>query len=427
MSAKSILTRTRSRVRTRLFTKTLKERELPANIVAYPTDSEFDTDLEETFVEESSSYSPNTNLLISKTNNLNMPNNNPNPGQGPSHGQSQSSRLPSSDEIASFISSSVSREVNKVVHSLEDRLLVKLTESISSLLSVQNQAAASAPSRVVEHQSSSENVQRPIHRLDMNKWNIHFSCEDSGLRIDQFVSRLEHIAITQRYSLEEVAQNIYIFFSGRASTWYFDWIKTHSGSTWSALRQALLDQFRSPETDSEIEHQLYNRLQRFSETFTQYFYVMTDLNSKMRRPRSDLDLIEILKRNVNSKLMLMIHNSTATNLSIFLNECRCAENKLQRIETRSQSKPKIAELDGMNDLLPEVEECSVEALNKPSIDLNKITCFDCKQQGHFSIDCTEKSNRIFCYSCGLDNYVSSKCPRCKDRNFQKVKFQKPMT
>ena len=408
----------RSRVCTRLFRKKL-ERELDASIVLSSSNSE--GELDTTFIEPSSNFSPSTNSLIATVNSQTMPPK-PSPKRNPP--------IPTQEQIASFITSSISTEVNQVMSNLEDRLLVRLTDSMNSIMSARlDQAESSTSAQARARQNiPNENVERrPVHRLEMSKWNLHFSGDDSGLRIDQFLGRVEHIAITQGFTFDEVCKNIYIFFSGRASSWYFEWIKSNFNSTWCALRHALLEHFRSPETDSEIEHQLYNRMQRFSESFTQYFYVMTDLNSKMRNPRTDADLIEILKRNVNSKLMMMIHNSSTTNLSKFLNECRSAETKLQRIESRSQFKPKVNELESVNETLPEDDDFEIEALRKPSFDISQITCFDCKKQGHFATDCTEKSNRIFCYSCGLDDYVSSKCPRCKDKNFHKAKFPKPDT
>lgn len=72
--------------------------------------------------------------------------------------------------------------------------------------------------------------------------------------------------------------------------------------TRSFLRQALLDLSRSLVTESEIEYQLYSRMLKTTESFTKYFYAITDLNAKLKRPKSDSDLIEIMIRNVNVKV-----------------------------------------------------------------------------------------------------------------------------
>lgn len=38
-------------------------------------------------------------------------------------------------------------------------------------------------------------------RLEMHRWNLSFSGDHIGLRVDEFIIRVEHIAISQRYSL----------------------------------------------------------------------------------------------------------------------------------------------------------------------------------------------------------------------------------
>lgn len=65
-----------------------------------------------------------------------------------------------------------------------------------------------------------------------------------------------------------------------------------------------------------------NRRQKHGESFEQYFSAVTDMNSKMRVPRCDGDLIKIMKRHVNSILLLFLHGCKTSNLTEFLKEGR---------------------------------------------------------------------------------------------------------
>lgn len=260
-------------------------------------------------------------------------------------------------------------------------------------------------------------------RLEMHRWNISFSGDGTGLRIDEFIVRVEHIAISQRYSLEEVARNIYILLKGLAASWFFGWLSRNPNPSWTELRSQLRDHFRTADTDCDIEHTIMNRAQRSNETFDQFYHVITELNSRMENRRSDADLIEILKRNVNPKMTVFIHNSKTRILSEFLIECRRAERDIAKVEgSMNRNRPRVNELNLVDEIItPDAEDLpQVDAIysnvKREGPDHSKLKCFDCKKIGHIAINCQEKSNRIFCYRCGKDNYVVSNCVDCNGKN-----------
>lgn len=86
------------------------------------------------------------------------------------------------------------------------------------------------------------------------------------------------------------------------------------------------------------------------------------------------------------------------------------------------------EIDIVNEAMGPVEEEEVHveaitgqpgrATREPS-DHSQLTCFDCKGIGHIAVNCMQKCNRIFCYSCGLDDYVVSNCPKCKEKKYKR--------
>lgn len=264
----------------------------------------------------------------------------------------------------------------------------------------------------------------------MHRWNVLFTGDGTGLYIDEFLKRVEYIAIAQNYTFSEVARNMYMFLKGLAASWYFQWVPKNPNASWTSMKKSMQDHFRTAETDCDLDHQLMNRVQRPNETFDQFYNAMAELNCRMQNGRSDRDLIEIIKGNVNSKLSIFVHSSMTTSLPEFLKQCRRAQKNVKKIESqrRNSYQPRVNEIDIVNEAMGPVEEEEVHveaitgqpgrATREPS-DHSQLTCFDCKGIGHIAVNCMQKSNRIFCYRCGLDDYVVSNCPKCKEKNWKR--------
>ena len=257
----------------------------------------------------------------------------------------------------------------------------------------------------------------PNPKPDFHRWNISFSGDENSMLVDDFLKRIEHISATQKCSMEVVANNFYVFLKGQASNWYFRWVARNPQASWQLLKTSLEQQYRSSEKDCDIEYKLMNRVQKPGESVDKFVTTIVELNSRMRRPRTDSDLIDIMKRNVNSKMLLFIHNSVSLTISDFLRDCRNAEQNLSKIESDISSKivrNKVSEIDVVEEILTGVsEQCVEEVSIKPRI------CFDCKEPGHLAINCTKKSNRIFCYKCGEENFTCVNCPKCASKNLRR--------
>lgn len=336
----------------------------------------------------------------------------------------QEDKKVSADTIRDMVSEAVQKQLMSVITNLENNLYLRMNEIITHLISTEQKSEESdrkhSSTMSVVRNSDERRLNRP---LEMHKWNVYFSGIDKDLRIDQFILRVEHIAVTQGVSLQEVANNLYILLKGQAANWYFQWIQRNNDITWDSLKSALCIQFRTCETDYDLEHRMMNRLQKYNESFDQFYNEILDLNSRMSRPRSDRDLIEIMKRNISSRMLIFIHNTMSQTLPEFLLECRRAEKNVSKIESgfnRTFLKPKVNEVELVSGEADNNEDF-IEAFSrsKPAQDVSDITCFDCKEKGHFAFNCTKKSGRVFCYKCGRDNYVISNCPYCVEGNLKK--------
>ncbi|KAI8124874.1 hypothetical protein CVS40_4842 [Lucilia cuprina] len=251
-------------------------------------------------------------------------------------------------EISDLISEAVQNQVLGLMSTLEQNLSVKINETISQLINRTNLEGngnrGNTGQRIeVRDESQFSGYSRAASLckpLEMHRWNIFFSGDDKTLRVDDFVRRVEHISSTQGYSLEEVAKNLYILLKGQAANWYFQWVQRNRNISWDILKSALQLQFRSGETDYDLEHRMINRLQKHNETFDQFY---------------------------NIEMLIFIHNSVSKTLPEFLIECRRAEKNVARFESgnvKSISKPKISEVTIEEDIVSDHKVHLVEALSQ---------------------------------------------------------------
>lgn len=49
-------------------------------------------------------------------------------------------------------------------------------------------------------------------------------------------------------------------------------------------------------------------------------------------------------------------------------------------------------------------------------DSSKLTCFKCKKLGHGFRQCPDTSEKFFCFTCGQEDVITPKCPKCNPKN-----------
>lgn len=69
----------------------------------------------------------------------------------------------------------------------------------------------------------------------------------------------------------------------------------------TVLKNAFKDQFKSAQTDSDIEHEMMNRMQKPNENLRQFFNNMVELNSSKRKIEYKLAGIKNLRKTFSSK------------------------------------------------------------------------------------------------------------------------------
>lgn len=99
------------------------------------------------------------------------------------------------------------------------------------------------------------------HRIqNFHKWGIKF--DSRNMSVDDFLFRLERLKVCYNASWDEILLNFHHFVSGPVENWYWVYLKSNPAVTWMTLRLALVEQYRSLETDSELSRKLSDSLNR---------------------------------------------------------------------------------------------------------------------------------------------------------------------
>ncbi|XP_055840052.1 uncharacterized protein LOC129907729 [Episyrphus balteatus] len=251
-----------------------------------------------------------------------------------------------------------------------------------------------------------------------HKWGVMFDSRE--MSVDDFIFQLETLKEGHDATWEEVVIGFHQFLDAPTRRWYWVYLKAHPNPTWAVLKNALIEQFRSLETDPELSRKLYDRHQGQTESFDDFYAAIQKLNGKLRTPKPDLEVMDILKNNVRRQMGTLLITCDPRSLAEMVYICRKIEKYLQDHEPQ---RPKMAPIppprrSAISEL--KADEREVDELATPEIeafhpkkerDTRNYVCYNCKAKGHSWLECPEPQRILFCYGCGLENYTSPNCPR----------------
>lgn len=185
------------------------------------------------------------------------------------------------------------------------------------------------------------------------------------------------------------------------------------------LRLALLEQYRSLETDSELSRRLSDRHQQPLESFDDFYTAIQQLNSRLRVPKQDQEIIELLKQNVRRRMGELLITFQTNSLPEMVYVCRNIEKYLnshepQRGRNAFIPPPRrnvVSELRTEDSSLGESSFPNVEAFQQKR-DTRRFTCWNCKKVGHSFFECSDPQRNLFCYKCGQEDTTTPQCLRC---------------
>lgn len=238
------------------------------------------------------------------------------------------------------------------------------------------------------------------------RWNIKFDGDRRKMTVNQFLFRISKLQNSYGYTEEQIFDNFHLLIEGQVQNWFWNYSSTHPFLNYDDLINAMKQHYDSTESELELVRKLYEVKQKDSDSFDYFYNEILRRNSFLPNPKSDHELTEIIYHNVKPALKQMIFGSSfkAKTLNDLVFMCRSAESLIRsNPQNFPKSKPNINEIESTQEI--NLENDSIDALNKNQKFL-EYQCKNCTSRKH------PQTNSLHCFKCGLENTISSDCPRC---------------
>lgn len=295
-------------------------------------------------------------------------------------------------------------------------------------------------------QAAVQGRNRPGLTHTLSKWTVRFGGSAKDLAVDEFFFRVENLATADNVHADSLVLGLHCLLTGNASDFYWVQRRKYPNHVWAALKSSMIAHFAKQETDLEIRKLIMERRQAFNEGFGDFSLAVECLAARLTRQMDDLELMEILRQNMSSKLQTCLLMYPTPNVEILKGACRKFERlwatqsepaKDRRISSRMaelgfDDNPQVEAVRGPNDaqlnytgscqVFGDEQEAvgyNVAALNRPRQIPNRgeyMICWNCDDIGHSFGDCTSPDRKVFCYGCGSKNAYKPSCVKCNPGN-----------
>lgn len=313
----------------------------------------------------------------------------------------------------------------------------------------------------------------PRKMMPVSQWKVKkYSGTDHGLELNEFLSHVQQIAISERATEVDLFDSAIHLLEGPALSWYTTRRSQQSLRDWAHLMEELKREFRHPDLDSVLRTKIYQTRQQKGESFQQYFLQMSKMFQAMSTPISDPEKVEVLKTNLRydgrkalvgkrvttlQDLMFIGKDLDATDFSAFTKvfgaprKETCAINsnsgnlaptrtffnknrqddsvvnqnhqknnkpKLHNPKTENKPSPQINPMDKgtRNEVRPTEQKpsCSktgfLAKLISEYTPPSEFECYNCGDD--HSLESCPVPRRVFCSRCALKGFTTENCPYC---------------
>lgn len=349
-------------------------------------------------------------------------------------------RVQAEGEVASLTKADLAAQLETLFSKLES-----LGQSSSTVGSVENIQAVTFNSQPTSNKevkvvcSGNQNVA---------KWNLKF---DTTTDPRSFLERVDELKVAYGVSDEALFCSAAQLFSGNTLLW-FRGVKSQV-SSWKELKDILLLEFSAVDYDYRLLGEIRSRTQGSDEEVHIYFAVMSCMFSRLRKPLSEEEKLEILRRNVRpnyAEKLALIDITSVQNLKDY---CRKLEEARQRTDlfvepSQSSSKalssdfvykPKARQVHSVNfsaqkqPVFDSGRKQSASNSNKQFSRSNNVSqhsgakstyvqptakvpvCFKCGGTNHVFKFCknTAKNTQLQCFGCGKIGVKIANCQKCQ--------------
>lgn len=250
-------------------------------------------------------------------------------------------------------------------------------------------------------------------RCEMDKWPIKFN----GIGVQKFLKKLNRLQKSYDYDDITVAKYFHLLVEGRAANWFWLYCDENEDIDLGHMKIELAKAFRSEETDMTLLTRMYERKQN-NDSFDTFFYDLLDINFSMKNPLSDIQVIEIMRANMDDEVRQRIFTYETKDRTKFYHKANSAyldvckiRQKQRPFYSNQRVNKKINEINFEDLSEAEIEEISTK-VNHWQIKRATSKCFNCKSSDHLMRKCPVPITRIFCFCCGRENITYPQCPDC---------------
>lgn len=290
----------------------------------------------------------------------------------------------------------------------------------------------------------------PVHQ-----WKIFFSGDGKGLHLYDFLSQIAMYRRSEQVSDEEMLASIVHLLVGRARLWYqaeFDLI-----NTWADLVSGLKNEFLPPNYNFVLLNDISNRAQKPHESFAEYMTHMQSLFKWVSIDLSESHKLFIVQKNLLPKYAIGVASRDIRTLTELSQVCRRMDGVFRQAQLQipfqeipnmqySRTYPKPREVHELlynsnsneqhfeqpTEYGGELECCEIRrrgnhdnnrygrrfcetdrSEQEPSAATRVLVCWNCSQNGHSYLSCSQPRNKKFCYRCGKPDVIVTMCPKCQ--------------
>lgn len=260
------------------------------------------------------------------------------------------------------------------------------------------------------------------YNIRLKEWQISY---DGNGSVSDFLFKVETLCERTRCPYGHLEANFHVLLSGKAADWFWLFTKQNRNARYPELKRALTKEFGNLESDSDVILKISLRKQNYKETYDDFHSTIISMNSRLRNPIPERSLIDIIKRNVNANLKIIMFSSQPQTLDDLRDIARKGEEVLRDSKIHPMySSRHINELqiEKTETSDSEILDPQIEALQMPKrslkSDYSRIMCWNCLILGHSYIYCPEEARNVFCYKCGFKGVTTPNCPNKHQGNLK---------
>lgn len=255
------------------------------------------------------------------------------------------------------------------------------------------------------------------------KWNISFSGTEGSLDAIAFLERVHELRIARGVNHDQLFNGAVDLFKEPALSWYRS--IRHDVFSWFDLESRIKETFISPNHDEDVIDQIKSRKQGETETLTAFISVLRMKFSRLLKPWSVEDQINLVRRNLKPDISQQLALMSIKSYEELESYCRLLAKNSPRLSVTKVERPRRI----LREVNPVQSSPVSQALPRASInndsDLpatpirtavdrdspNSIKCWNCSGSGHLAISCP-KPRHLFCYGCGASGKTRYTCGDC---------------